>query len=198
MTMKLCSRETVKSSAADGLEQIVQTYLDHNAVNEDRYLQYYRIQESLANAVAKAAMAELPGGGRFSHQWKIPASILTEAKNALLIVDLNIARSFEELHRIVASTIGPISGIGELTIYDTAHRIGAFLGLRPEHVYLHAGVRSGAKALGLDYQAGKLPMSMLPKAFHKLLPEQVEDCLCIYKDDLRALNEARENNEFRT
>jgi hypothetical protein len=31
------------------------------------------------------------------------------------------------------------------------------------------------------YRAATLPMSALPKAFYKLLPEQVEDCLCIYK-----------------
>jgi len=140
--------------------------------------------------VAKAAMAKLPGGARFSHQWKIPVSVLTEAKTALLKADLLHAKSFDELHVIVTSTIGPISGIGELTIYDTAHRIGAFLGLRPELVYLHAGVRSGAKALGLDYQAAKLPMNLFPKAFHKLLPEQVEDCLCICKEDLKALKES--------
>jgi hypothetical protein len=112
---------------------------------------------------------------------------LVEAKEALLKLDFAEVRTFDELHTLAARTVGPISFIGPLTLYDTAHRIGAFLGLRPEFVYLHAGVCSGAKALGLDYKANKLPMSALPKAFQKLRPEQAEDCLCIYKDDLKAL-----------
>ena len=182
--MNPCHPSRVNGQTSNPLEAIVQTYLKNNAEGEDRYLQYYRIQKTPAAAVSKAAMAELPSGKRFSHQRRIPAAILARARDALLNVDLAKARSFDELHSLVARTLAPIAGIGELTIYDTAHRIGAYLGLRPEFIYLHAGARSGAKALGLDYRASKLPMSALPKAFHKLLPEQVEDCLCIYKASL--------------
>jgi hypothetical protein len=171
-----CRPARVSGATPDPLEDIVQAYLDHNAEAEDRYLHYYRIQKTLAAAVTKAAMAELPGGGRFSHQW-----------NALLKADFSSVQSFDELHTLVRRTIGQISGIGPLTIYDTAHRIGAFLKIRPDFVYLHAGVRSGAKALGIGYHAAKLPMGALPKAFHRLLPEQAEDCLCIYKDALKRL-----------
>lgn len=185
--MSLCHPGKIGEELPDPLQAIVQAYLDHNAEAEDRYLQYYRVQKSLSAAVAKSAMAELPGGGRFSHQWKIPASVLEEANEALCGIGFSGLKTFDELHTLVRRTIGRIRGIGPLTIYDTAHRIGAYLGLRPEFVYLHAGVRSGAKALGLDYRAHKLPMSVLPEAFHRLLPEQVEDCLCIYRDELRAL-----------
>jgi hypothetical protein len=94
-------------------------------------------------------------------------------------------RTFADLYEKVARALRPIRGIGLLTIYDTAHRIGAYLKLSPEQVYLHAGVRVGAKALGLgDWQA-KLPMSAFPPAFQRLRPEQVEDCLCIYKSHLQ-------------
>jgi hypothetical protein len=185
--MSLCQPSRVEPQAKDPLEAIVQAYLDHNAETEDRYLQYYRFQKTLTAAVTKSALAELPGGGRFSHQRKIPPSVLSEAKDALLKADFTTIRSFDELHGLVRRTIGRISGIGPLTVYDTTHRIGAFLKLRPEFVYLHAGVCSGAKALGLDYRADKLPMSALPKAFQRLLPEQAEDCLCIYKDELKRL-----------
>jgi hypothetical protein len=160
--MSLCQPSRVEPQAKDPLEAIVQAYLDHNAETEDRYLQYYRFQKTLTAAVS-------------------------EAKDALLKADFTTIRSFDELHGLVRRTIGRISGIGPLTVYDTTHRIGAFLKLRPEFVYLHAGVCSGAKALGLDYRADKLPMSALPKAFQRLLPEQAEDCLCIYKDELKRL-----------
>jgi hypothetical protein len=52
---------------------------------------------------------------------------------------LKKAKSFAELHHIVAKEIGPIRGIGDLAVYDIAHRIGAYLGREPEAVYLHAG-----------------------------------------------------------
>ncbi len=185
--MNTCERYAVHSSSADPLEAIVDAYLSNNAGAEERYLRFYIIQPTLANAVAKSAMAELPGGGRFSHQQLIPHSVLLEAANVLSKVNFQATRTFDELHSLVQRKIGIISGIGKLTIYDTAHRIGAHLGLHPEFVYLHAGVCSGAKALGLDYKADKLPMSALPKAFQRLRPEQAEDCLCIYKDDLKAL-----------
>ena len=61
-----------------------------------------------------------------------------------------------------------------------------YLNLSPEDVYLHAGVRAGAKTLGLQHWKVKLPMSVFPKEFQKLRPEQVEDCLCIYKRELEA------------
>jgi hypothetical protein len=41
-------------------------------------------------------------------------------------------------------------------MYDTALRIGAKLKLFPTKVYLHAGTRLGARALGLDDSAATL------------------------------------------
>ena len=40
-----------------------------------------------------------------------------------------------------------VKGFGELSIYDTAVRIGAHLRIEPDKVYLHAGAREGIKAL---------------------------------------------------
>jgi hypothetical protein len=185
--VKFCERHQVDEAAPDPLEAIVDAFLANNAKVQGRYLRFFAIQPTMADAVAKSALAELPGGGRFSHQRLIPHSTLVEAKERLLKLNFTSVRTFDELHTLVAKTIGPISFIGPLTIYDTAHRIGAHLHLYSEFVYLHAGVCSGAKALGLDYKAAKLLMSALPKAFQRLRPEQAEDCLCIYKDNLKAL-----------
>jgi hypothetical protein len=70
-------------------------------------------------------MAELPSGKRFGHQWRIPGSVLRKAAMRLVQANVESARSFEELLQLVSDTIGNIHGIGELTVYDTAHRIGA-------------------------------------------------------------------------
>ena len=84
--------------------------------------------------------------------------------------------------------IGGIHGIGELAVYDIACRIGAFLGLSPERVYLHAGTREGARALGL--RGASVRKMDLPRAFGRLSPGEIEDCLCIYNADIRRLTAA--------
>lgn len=168
----------------NSLKAIVQSYLDHHARGETAYLRFYAIQPNQKEAINKAAMAVLPSGKKFSHQWRIPRPVLALGRDALLKIDYSNVSTFAELYDLVARTLKPIHGIGPLTIYDTAHRLGAFLKLRPEEVYLHAGVRQGAKSLGLEHRKPTLPMSVFSPEFQRLRPEQVEDCLCIYKREL--------------
>lgn len=89
------------------------------------------------------------------------------------------AKSFDELHALVSNS--RISGVGDLTCYDVAHRIGAYLRLKPTMVYLHAGADGGAKVLGLARRRGRLLVEGLPLEFQDLSPEEVEDILCIFK-----------------
>ena len=93
--------------------------------------------------------------------------------------------NFDALIRLVDEKIGGIAGIGALTVYDIAHRIGAYLRKEPTRVYLHAGTRVGALALGIEDNV--FDPKILPKAFSRLSAAEVEDCLCIYKDDLRGV-----------
>jgi hypothetical protein len=91
--------------------------------------------------------------------------------------------NFADLHELVRREIGRIAGIGRLTVYDVATRIGAHLRLAPERVYLHAGTAEGAKSLGID--AGEsVSRSALPGAFRRLSAYEIEDCLCRYKRQL--------------
>ena len=89
----------------------------------------------------------------------------------------------------VDSTIRAIRGIGDLTIYDTSLRIGAKLGLYPKAVYLHRGVISGAKALGLNYRQKSIPIKDIPEPIsNNLEPYEIEDFLCICKGELRDIS----------
>ncbi|PYX57969.1 MAG: hypothetical protein DMG76_10395 [Acidobacteria bacterium] len=45
-------------------------------------------------------------------------------------------------------------------------------------------MREGARALGLDARADALYMADLPRKFHALKPHEIEDVLCIFKDEL--------------
>lgn len=76
-----------------------------------------------------------------------------------------------------------------LYVYDAAFRIGAFRGLAPRRVYLHAGTRAGARKLGLATR-GRLHVEAREveaeaPEFAELSEAEMEDVLCIYKDKLR-------------
>ena len=151
-----------------------------------RELQHYERQKSLAKAVEKGALSKLPGGKRHPHQRRVAEATLVEAARRLAQVNFSPVSNFDSLYTLVNHVIGPIKGIGPLAVNDIVHRIGAYLGHAPDQVYLHRGALVGARALGLG---GKVvQMHDLPKAFRRLTPAEVEDCLCIYKDDLKRLN----------
>jgi hypothetical protein len=82
----------------------------------------------------------------------------------------------------VEGEIGSIKGIGALTVYDIALRIGAHFGQAPMHVYVHAGTRTGARAFNIT--GDLFDPKILPKSFSRLAPSEIEDCLCIHKDEL--------------
>ena len=95
--------------------------------------------------------------------------------------EIAAAKAFEELLRVVAEEAGRIRALGPLYVYDTALRIGAKLSVSPAVVYLHAGTRAGAKAIGIDSRREKITVAELPEPFRVLSPHEVEDALCIYK-----------------
>ena len=79
---------------------------------------------------AKAEVIKRLGGA--SSLWILPSHI----------------HDFELLHSEIRSLIGNIPGIGNLTIYDVAVRLGAKYNILPKnYVYLHAGPMVSAKHL---------------------------------------------------
>ncbi len=94
---------------------------------------------------------------------------------------------FDQLLTAVNKAIRHIHGIGELFVYDASLSIGTCLGFEPKRVYLHAGTRVGARALGLGRGRASLATHELPKAFRQLRPHEIEDCLCIYEKQLAAV-----------
>jgi hypothetical protein len=169
------------------LDEIVSDYIRELRPKAAKEHRWFAIQRTLEDAVSLAARAKKPSGKRFSHQRRIPSAVLAKSEKALLDVLPAIveASSFEKLHAMVSEQIGNIRGIGELTVYDTSLRIAAKLGLEPKLVFLHAGTRTGARRLGLDVSRGFLEVSDTPKEFRLLSPTEIEDVLCIYKDDFR-------------
>lgn len=146
-------------------------------------LDAFRQMPSFGRVIDCAGRATTEEGKRFGHQRRIKATSIRNAARAVSSAAPRLlnCRSFEELHAAILQACERIPGIGELYIYDTALRIGAFLGKLPEYVYLHRGTRAGAKALGLDVSQPFLRVEDLPDSVRTLEPHEIEDFLCIYK-----------------
>jgi hypothetical protein len=170
------------------LDDICRDYIAHHRARAERELRFYAVQRTDEDAISKAAVAELPSGKRHPHQYRVPRAALEESRQRLVgnARRLGECTTFRDLHELVAQVIVPIPGVGELTIYDTALRIGARFGLTPDVVYLHAGTRNGANALGVR-ATETLELHDLPEPLQTLTAREVEDVLCIYKDRLAGL-----------
>jgi hypothetical protein len=166
------------------LTAIVKDYASRYREKAHREVRYYTIQRSLEDVIREAALSRLPSGKRHPHQRRIPLHVLQAAERRLQAIagQLRTAKSFAELHDLIDREIKPVRGIGDLAVYDIAHRIGAYLRHAPEAVYLHAGTREGARALNLTSKT--IGLSQLPAGLRKLSAAEIEDCLCIYKDAL--------------
>lgn len=149
-------------------------------------LAWFTQPQPIGAAVARAAAAKGPNGKRLPHQWRLLQTVIPAASTKLqrAATILQGARTFDELFNMIRVAIGSIPGVGPLYIYDTALRLGAFLGLQPTEVYLHAGVRDGAKRLLSNLSASMVPLSQFPSTFHVLPPYEMESLLCCYRGHL--------------
>ncbi len=173
------------------LDEIVNHYIRTQRPYTCDEMMDFANEPSPSVAIRRAALCELKSGKRHDHQRRIPKWLLEQVETKLQAIrrKLSNAADFDALHRLVEQEIGGIKGIGALTVYDIAHRVGAFFGKAPKRVYLHAGVRVGAGALGIT--GDSFDPKILPKPFARLAPSEIEDCLCIYKKEL--LGGARDN-----
>ena len=173
------------------LVAIVQDYVRRHRYKTIRELQYFRDLRSLKKAITEAGLARWHDDNRYkrySHQRRIPQAALEIATRRLHQANLGSAQSFADLIGRVNTAVRSVHGIGELYVYDTTLRLGGHLQLLPREVYLHAGTRSGARALGLDHHSDSVLPTRLPTALRRLKPHEVEDVLCIYKDWLAIAN----------
>jgi len=165
---------------------MVRDYILHCRLRAQQELECFQRQPS-EEALRRAALVMDKRGKRLSHQRRLRGSLLRTARSVLLEAakELRGCDSFDQLHNLIREHLDGIRALAELYYYDTALRIGASLRLMPKRVYLHRGTRVGARNLGLDWRADSLDPRALSKALAVLEPHEVEDFLCIYKDQLR-------------
>jgi len=174
------------------LEAIIRKYyLDYKPLAQAE-LSFYRQQKSLRDTIEKAALAIDSRGKRCSHQSRLKKETLEQAKRILIdnIELIEKVHHFDDLIELIDELLRPVNGTGDLYIYDTALRIGVKKGVFPTKVYLHSGTRSGAMALGFDGEAKTLEKSdflAMSPDFEPLQPYEIENMLCIYKDELKSI-----------
>lgn len=130
--------------------------------------------------------AIFPNGKKDNHQSRIPIDKLQSYGDEILLWEKSIinCENFDDILEIVSNI--KIKGIGILTKYDVAYRIGEKLKIFPDKVYLHAGTKQGALQLGLIKKYSRkryLTCNELPEWLLVLKPYQIEDFLCIYKNE---------------
>lgn len=171
------------------LEEIINDYLNRFADSLDTELRFFESQPSLTETISRAAMAETSSGKQSSHQpaYRFFTEELGASKRCLLKAEeqFRTCETFEELHCLVSKAIGRVYRNAILYVYDTAWKTGTKLNLEPEAVYLHAGTRKGAKALGLEIdKRDSIELHELPAPLQRLRPIHIENLLCLYKDRL--------------
>jgi hypothetical protein len=146
-------------------------------------LRFFAGLPSIRLVIHHVAMARDENGRCFEHQFRILRTARPKAEGILTaaIPSIRACPSFEALHAQLAALLAPVRGLGPLYIYDASLRLGAFLKLAPKFVYLHAGTRVGARALGLGKRRAYLEKRELPEALQVLTPDELESFLCIYK-----------------
>jgi hypothetical protein len=172
-------------------DEIVDAYIRDHRLAARVETEAFRRLPSFAEAIRHAALchwlseSEPPVFKKHRHQHRISPALLVAAERRLQSAKeaLGAAANFEELYASVERAIGEKQGLSDLAFYDIAHRIGAFRGIEPALVYLHRGTREGARALG--FTGKTLDPGRLPATFSRLSPAENEDCLCIYKRELR-------------
>jgi len=132
------------------ISELIQDYRRRIGPCKDNDLAWIRERGSLAEAIEFATMARTRQGKRHPHQWRLRASAMKQGRDRLLGNQkaLRRCRTFDDLLRLVEDLVLSIPGLGELYAYDTAVKIGVYLGILPERVYLHAGVRDGRRCSG--------------------------------------------------
>ena len=166
------------------LKGIINGYKILRVNNPDKHIEFVLSQNKLVKAIKVAAQAIDRNKRIHDHQQRVGRKNLNIFAKKLCTCEAQIGDviDFDTLHEIVESK--KFQGIGKLTIYDTAHRIGTRLKRFPDKIYLHGGTKTGARILlgSLPRQDFLFPAE-LPLPFQRtdLEPWEIEDILCIFK-----------------
>jgi len=153
--------------------------------SQDSVIKYVLEQKNIGDAILIAAVSRDAYGRKHSHQHRLEDSALHNFALRLHshVTAIENATDFEQLISIVEKN--KTHGIGEMAIYDTAFRIGAYKNIFPDKIYLHKGTKIGVERfMRKTIHKNSILKQELYAPFNicELIPWQLEDFFCIYKD----------------
>jgi hypothetical protein len=140
-------------------------------------------------AIENASEGKDIRGKMSSHQCRVGYIKCREAYSKLNIENILSANSFEELFDEIGKVSNSISNVGELWRYDTTLKIGFCFNIYPNFVYLQSGAKIGAENLFKRKVNRKELASSFPIEFRKMQPYEIENFLCIYKNELSNISD---------
>lgn len=173
-----------------------------NAGRGDPALPWTLKAETFEEAIHRACMSRGEDGKLWHHQGRVWQRNLEAFEKNLLedYVDLLYeSEHFWELFAYCRKAAAETAGIGPVTEYDVAMRIGGWLELEPEHLYFHAGVTEGLRALGVAIPRAAICIDRerLPEFFWDKNLDIVESFLCGYRSEIQRVMEMRRRRESR-
>lgn len=165
-------------------------YLEFFYEGRERQYDFYKKADNFIDAVTKAFLSEDEQGNLNRHQYRVGKERLEEAlEKALEHFDakgISDFKDFNSVYKFVESIRWQVNRFGSLTTYDVAVRIGKYLNLEADKVYLHSGTTLGARALGFKNvrDGDTLSVDQFPDPLNQLSGDHLENFLCIFKDDL--------------
>lgn len=170
------------------IKNIINHYKSYRESTPDTWIEFSAIQPTLKDAVKVASLCINQDKKRHPHQYRIRGKSLKELQDKLLkeIDAIGNSKDFEELFSIIDNT--RVYGIGNLTKYDVAQRIGKYLNLFPKKIYVHCGTKIGAQYLIGKIKSRTITKEQLPTVFNdeNLSCSEIEDILCIYKERFKS------------
>ena len=143
---------------------------------------------------------------RGDHQFRMKEYDIWEAVVKIETANILAAtyNNFEELYDAVKNTIFKCKNVGELTVYDTALRIGFHLNVLPsKYVYLASGGLSGYNRMSGVTHPGpmlKIATSVIIAQFPDLsvlTAYEIEDFFCVCKDFFEKNGAIKSNQKCR-
>lgn len=176
----------MNSKRYQNLQAAILLYRKYVKLNPDTSLAACSAAKSIEEAIHFAVLSEDKAGKKHSHQYRlVRKAMITFEEKALLIKEKLVkADDFHVLYKLLKNLEVKSKGIGEMLTYDAAERIGQYLKLTPQKVYLHAGTRVGAEKLLGKINAEYIKKEQLPEPLGNstLSCSEIEDILCMYHD----------------